>query len=108
MAGIKEAMQRVMDRRNKGKVVAKGKLKEYSDDKNNDISYIIVQLAEDPCKGNHYGKIKSMSGLITVYDCGSDVVIDGNIQVGDNVTLMIRSNWNAAWIKDGIEADIEA
>ena len=92
MAGIREAMKRVMDHRNEGRVVAKGMLKECSCDGINEgcslcadrVPYIIIRLKED-------------QGLITVYHQG-DILIDSSVEVGSDVILMIRNNWRAAWV----------
>ena len=98
MAGVREAMKRVMDGKNLGTVVAEGYLQECgcegegtfcSDCKN--IRYIIIRLLD--------------GGLITQYDIGSDIHIADNIKVYDRAFLMINDNWNATW--EGItEEDI--
>jgi len=92
MAGIKEAMKRVMDGRNTGIVVAKGRLKDCDCGENekctdcSSIEYIIIRLDHD-------------DGLITQYDYGSDIHIADDIKKRDPVQLMINDNWNATWEK---------
>lgn len=93
MAGIKEAMERVVSHRNEGKCVATGIVREcVGDDGFSECSntpYIIVRL-------NGY---KETRGLITVYDYGHDIRIAENIKVLDQVILMIQDNWTAKWFK---------
>jgi len=92
MAGINNAMKRVIENRNIGTVVAKGTLKECSCRDNegcpdcNRTKYIIIRLDHD-------------GGLITEYDYGSDIHFENGIEVGNKVMLMINSNWNATWEK---------
>ena len=81
MAGIKEAMKRVADHRNKGIVVAMGDLKECTCGDGMGCSdcsktkYIIIKLIKDGFE----------DGFITVYDYGSDVEIADNIKISDKV-----------------------
>ena len=90
MAGIKEAMKRVMDKRHRGVVVAQGRLKECSCKENEGCSdcskteYVIIELLHD-------------GGRITQYDYGSDLRISKKIKVGDSVILNIKSNYCAEW-----------
>ena len=101
MAGIKEAMKRVTEHRNEGKVVAKGVLKECDcgeEDKYSECSqteYLIIKLKKD-------------GGCITVYDDGSDIRIASNVEVLDDVILVITDNWSAAWRrkKDLSDSDV--
>lgn len=94
MAGIQEAMKRVMEHRNKGKVIAKGKLKfctcegEEECSQCSQTSYLIINLT---C-GN--------GGYITVYDYHSDIRIHPDVEVLDDVILLIQSNWNAIWMRE--------
>ena len=89
MAGIKSAMQRVMDGKNKGYVEAMGclKLSEQKDWRRGEkpldgIKYIIVRLDD--------------GGLITQYD-SSDVHIHDNVKLGCESLLVVNGNWNATW-----------
>jgi hypothetical protein len=93
MAGIKNALQRVMDHRNEGVVVAIGVLQENlkctCGEKEScycckPTKYIIVRLSHD-------------NGLITQYDSGSDIHIDPELKVGGKTILIINDNWNATW-----------
>lgn len=95
MAGIKQALKRVMERKNEGTVVGKGRLKTCQCDSkkhplakcphgNENAAYIIVRLKHD-------------NGMITQYE-GTDIRISDSIQVGDKVLLMIMDNWSAKWI----------
>jgi len=98
MAGIKEAMQRVMDHKNTGKVLATGEFEEGGCGKPEPcpdcikIKYMILRI-----EGN--GKIYDNNGgeKITVYDYGSDIHINDKIEVGNSVMLNINDNWNATW-----------
>jgi len=84
MAGIKEAMKRVMEHRNRGEVVAMGEVS-METCRDEPERYIIIALR---------GK-----GKITVYDYGSDIKINENIKLNDEVILNITSNWSAEWMK---------
>ena len=103
MAGIKEAMTRVVEHRNKGLCVAKGYVRECNCDGvtsgcsrcPNRIPYMIIQL-DERCKAD---KAVGHGGRITVYDYGTDVIISDEIDVLDEVILVIRDNWTAEWIK---------
>ena len=108
MAGIKEAMKRVAEHRNEGKVVAMGALKECSCGTVNDhkdlldgcsdcgkTRYLIISLYGDCIKGKRAEDV----GLITVYDHGSDIKISDDINIQDDVILMIQDNWSAIWMK---------
>ena len=77
MSGIKEAMQRVMKRTNKGEVLALGEIRSCE-------KYMIVQIY-------NVGK-----EAIFVYD-GGDVQFQDNIKVSDEVELVITSNYTAEW-----------
>jgi len=95
MAGIKEAMKRVADHRNKGIVVAMGDLKECTCGDGMGCSdcsktkYIIIKLIKDGFE----------DGFITVYDYGSDVEIADNIKISDKVMLVLKDNWSASWVR---------
>jgi len=93
MAGIKSALKRVMDHRNVGTVVAKGKLSECDchfkecqvcDRCQYPTNFIIIRLEHD-------------KGLITQYDHGSDIRIYHNLKIGDRTILMLQDNWTAVW-----------
>lgn len=93
MAGIKEALKRVSEERNRGTVLALGQLKECTcDDQSgchiceSNTTYMIVELDHD-------------KGFITVYDYGSDIYIDPSIQLQDKVILQILDNYSATWKK---------
>lgn len=83
MAGIREAMNRVIEHRNEGRVLAKGNLKL---DDETPTKYLIIKLECD-------------KSLLTVYDYGSDINIKDDINVGDKIALIISSNWSAEWQK---------
>lgn len=102
MAGIKEAMKRVMDGKNLGHVVAIGTLKEAvkctcdvdsTCELCTETKYIIIRLED--------------GGLITQYDYGSDIHIAKNIEVRDYVILMILDNWNAEWQRMDLTRTLE-
>jgi len=98
MAGIKEAMKRVMEHRNVGFVVAEGYLKECQCNENvgsNEIEHC------GECEKIHYIiiRLKHDDGLITQYDYKSDIRISCNINVRDEVILMLNDNWNATWMR---------
>ena len=102
MAGIKEAMTRVMERRNEGTVVAQGKLhKECGCGTSegcsdcDDYPYVIIKLTPD----SKASKVAGHAGYITVYDRNSDVRIHPDVGLADKVMLVILDNWTAAWVK---------
>ena len=101
MAGIKEAMKRVMEHRNEGRVVAMGVLKECSCGEEevcsecSNTKYMIVKLKPR----SKADKVAGHAGIITVYDYGSDILIADDIELLDNIMLMIHNNWQAEWIK---------
>ena len=107
MAGIKEAMKRVMDHRNEGVVIAKGKLQECLCGENEECSdcskakYIIIRLDGYNLVSEDGKKLCGSHGLITVYDYGSDIRISDDIEIMNEVMLMIRDNWTAEWVKKG-------
>lgn len=109
MAGIKEAMKRVMDGRNQGVVIGKGEMnhafpvteagrlltspKGYTSagikaahEEIRTVKYLIIELYWD-------------RGWITVYDYGSDVHIADDLELSDRVELRINDNWNATWVE---------
>jgi len=93
MAGIKEAMRRVMDGRNTGEVVAMGTVNACTCKNNEGCSaccnesyrppYIIIKLKD--------------GGFITSFDFNGDVKIHPLVELHDKVTLMILDNWCAVW-----------
>ena len=85
MAGIKNALKRVMEHRNRGVVVAMGEIA-METIQGEPERYIIIELYND-------------KGRITVYDYGSDIKINKDIELNDDVILMITSNWSAEWQK---------
>jgi len=94
MAGIKEAMKRVMDGRNEGVVVAEGYLKECDCD----LVSRSTELQCSKCKETRYIIIRLKDeGLITQYDYGADIHIEKDASVRDKVMLIIDDNWNATW-----------
>ena len=104
MAGIKGAMERVMDRRNEGKVVAKGVLEPYAFcGENEDVpecgaNYIIIKLKSYAKEYRRSAFPHMGGGIITVYDVGGDVRIAPNVELNDDVVLMIQDNWSASWM----------
>jgi len=105
MAGIKEAMKRVMDKKNVGHVEAIGILSK-------DYRYKIKCTCDDdePCEQcveTKYLIIRLVDGgLITQYDNGSDIHIASDIEVEDKVILMINDNWNATWETVSSKVDV--
>jgi len=97
MAGIQEAMKRVMEHRNEGTVMAEGYLRECNclpgDEchKCKKTRYIIIRLKPE--------KREKEGALITQYDYGSDVQIASNVETGHKVILLIQSNWRAVWMR---------
>jgi len=91
VAGIQEAMRRVADQKNIGRVVAKGNLSNVcSCEKKgcplcDEVTYIIIKLKDD-------------NGIITAFNVG-DISISDDVSVGDVVILMILNNWSAEWQK---------
>jgi len=102
MAGIKEAMKRVMDGKNLGHVVAIGDLNEAvkctcdeggTCEYCTKTKYIIIRLED--------------GGLITQYDYNGDVGIADDVEVKDYVVLMILDNWNAEWQRTNLTRTLE-
>ena len=100
MAGIKEALKRVAEQKHECRVLAKGVFGSLPNkvDSNGEMvpgtsvigaKYLIMQRKPACVDG----------GLITAYDYGSDIRISDKIERGDDVILMIRSNWCAEWIR---------
>lgn len=102
MAGIREAMKRVMDGKNLGHVVAMGELKEA-------VKCTCEEKSTCPlCKKTKYIIIRlEDKGLITQYDYGADIHIAKDVQVRDYVMLMIIDNWNAEWQKVDLSRNVE-
>lgn len=92
MATIKQALKRVMDGRNRGKVIARGRTNEY---------IVFVPEGEEPKKSEMRDYIiieLDDGGHITEHEdfC---VGIDDAIGEGDEVILCIQNNCRAEWIR---------
>ena len=92
MAGIKEAMERVMKKCSKGRVVATGVFC-------TECECGTEFKADCPtCKKTRYVIIHlDDGGMITQYDYGSDLHIHPDVESGSRVMLIINDNWNATW-----------
>lgn len=90
MAGIREAMKRVMDGRNGGTVIGSGVLQRCNCDGSSkcvhcgelSVRYVIIELRD--------------GGRITAYDEG-DIRLSEELELGMDVRLNITSNWTAEW-----------
>ena len=101
MAGIREAMKRVMDGKNLGHVVALGELNEVANCTCDGDS------ACSSCRKTKYAIIRlEDGGLITQYDYGADIHIAKDIQIRDYVMLMIIDNWNAEWQRMDLSREV--
>jgi len=94
MAGIKKAMESVIEHRNIGKVIAQGVTRECNCDST-------IEGCTDCCKGTPYiiVRLEKDEGMITIFDSGSDVRIQKGLNIADRVILMILDNWTAEWQK---------
>lgn len=100
MAGIKSALKRVLDKKHIGFVRAMGTLEKSSLIKKGSV---IGECRDaDKCMElNPKFAIIELEdrGHITVYDYGSDIMIDNDLKCGDPCELQITSNYSAKWCK---------
>ena len=97
MAGIKEAFKRVSEGKNYGEIIAMGHFKKTINNNDPEERYVMIALKKRKIiRGSICAPITTYDGRITVYN-NSDVRIQEDLVVGDDVMLNITSNCTAEW-----------
>jgi len=86
MAGIKEAMRRVLEKKHRGTILAIGSFVHKKSNYDHRLyKFMILRLRHD-------------EGFITVYEYeGGDISFEEGLKIDDHVMLEITSNYSAMW-----------